>query len=73
MIEIPEAQTLAKQSNQFLTGRTMTKVEANHTPVSYTHLDVYKRQRLNDVGRILVFVLEVNIEGSSKYFAGLAL
>ena len=32
MIEIPEAQTLAKQSNQFLTGRTMTKVEANHTP-----------------------------------------
>ena len=32
MIEIPEAQTLASQSNEFLKGRTMTKVEANHTP-----------------------------------------
>ena len=42
-----------------LHGRHLPRVQSCATPVSYTHLDVYKRQKLGDAGRYICTVRKV--------------
>ena len=43
--------------------RTCTHTHTHtHTPVSYTHLDVYKRQERNNIRKIIQYTSKITLE-----------
>ena len=49
---LPENKNIQKRNGYFIQGDDVVTWVVGHVPVSYTHLDVYKRQRLQIVLQI---------------------